>query len=458
MAACSTCGIANFGHGGNYCIITKNDVFHAKCIDCEICKKPMSTVRKGIIKTYKYHVWHGTCCKCNACGATDAKEFWWNSLKNKVTHKKCPKALCRICAKPMENNDECIEYSPTMRLHNECYACIRPGKCGRCSSKMINPFGFFQKPWKPEYYSLFNSEVRNEIFTCLLIFRNIFPKDVLHYLFSFVATVDGRFKIAGVSGLEACTPKRCCRDIICTMCDSVNDWTSTKIQCTKDHCTTIQYICKECGAKVPHDSDKFQTCTSYRCINTKCEMCDGDLSPYLTLLKENKMCDKTHCLFYFQLRCSCGEKIQREPENPLEVCTVDRCKNEMCSTCGDSLSPFYDTERWRKYLLCTGLLCVTPVKTLINYYNNAILLLKLDTPSIVLDYVSTFDLDYVSDYNKWTVRIRKLRYEHSVASSHVQAITQLESMQIGQCILLMQDVCDDIMKNDMKKLLKNKYK
>lgn len=277
----------------NCVICEKNIQIHNKCSKstCDYKNCDASKCYKNN-KTY-VHIECTNKTKCYICKkCLDVKNYDFEKTKFGFKHENCSDEPCFICDLPIYCTDgyKVDKTNKYQKLHNDCYN-KRYIEHKYCKNKLkIDPCTWFSSNWTTTNHKYFPSEVKKEIKTVLMIYNrnrirnkdkdqnkeqnvfNILNKDSLNIIFGFIATSNNRKTIAGYKSSESCTVVRCINHKICKLCKEEVNWIEKGPICKSSRCKKYNIECKKCESLIPHNINKYNYCTRFRCINDKIDI------------------------------------------------------------------------------------------------------------------------------------------------------------------------------------------
>lgn len=204
-------------------------------------------------------------------------------------------------------------------------------------------------PWTPHEHIRFPFEFRSAVRTILLMQKRqdttfaIVPKDVLFIIIRQLARPSVWQFWNGFDTSIRCTTYRCTNDKKCPKCDGlIRIIESDNGLCALDRCNLYQDVCKQCHSKIPYTDKLDDVCTAYRCIHQPCSKCNRIIR--YASDKQEDLCLIDQCNIYLMDDCpSCSDMIPINPIDRSTVCTTYRCIKSICTKCKGLVRPFeYD--------------------------------------------------------------------------------------------------------------------
>lgn len=314
--------------------------------------------------------------KCSICGLQFTKYEGVKMFTNgTITHNDCSPVPCLACHKHGGKRTALVISGVMYSVHFTCVkswgdiACD-PAKsyCGHKTLELkgIEPSLFFP-PWSTTTHVLHTAEVQSAIRTILLIKRRgdniwaLIHNDVLWLIFRLVATPHGWDTVNNTLSGIICSGPHCAR--FKCWCGTPSSWFAPS-GCTDNKCAYYKLKCRTCHTLVPIRANPIETCTDHRCINQKCNLCNGALR--FGPGDEREICDTYYgtCTTWSQKCYRCPQMVPRIESQ--EHCSQYRCSQERCGKCGFELS-FVD-DRHNEF--CTKHQCRTLLEAIKTRFNN----------------------------------------------------------------------------------------
>lgn len=328
--------------------------YHFNCQKCQKCQLSL----KGHICSKNGSFYHRKCYQCSQCGqlADPALDLDSSGTIKCSSCKRYPQ--CVVCEGRLKTPSPRKIYG--FNIHVTCLEEIRSSHhihdCIVLDSlvwKIWSPrkHFLFSKEIQQSILAVYMLWKRpGTLFSQL-------PRDMIVYLCQHLAMPVNWDIFNGYSIFQICTPTRCDKNLLCRICDSLISPFLQNITCTTNTCRYYKYKCPQCNSLISKDCSEQTSCTEYRCIAETCTFCQGELVSGKDDSRE--LCTKSECQTYYG-PCSCGNLIRRHHPDPFDAyleCSTYRCIQERCERCHNMLAPSPSLVKtgYCKYTECTTL-------------------------------------------------------------------------------------------------------
>jgi hypothetical protein len=204
--------------------------------------------------------------------------------RSQIVHNKCKISTCSKCQKVIKFGTIFNSSSVMVggaKFHKDCFDLKTIG-C-TCGGTAYGLSWWWPAVWTVANHKAFPLGFRVYVSALVVSLRRMgirIPKDVLGLIVNAMRKPNRFHYQNGIAIKSICTTVRCAKQTNCKICRKTVAIVSNEIGCTSATCSLYSTRCKQCYALIPYGADPSLTCTAYRCITTRCDLCGQQIAPF----------------------------------------------------------------------------------------------------------------------------------------------------------------------------------